>query len=72
MENNKNKKPQKPKVNIYWVYGIVITVLLGMSFFGGNSSFKNIGKTNTNKNIRTYSRCVTQNRRTIKSYRKKC
>ena len=45
MENNKNKKPQKPKVNIYWVYGIVITVLLGMSFFGGNSSFKNIGKT---------------------------
>jgi len=46
MENNKNKKSQKPKVNIYWVYGVVITILLGMSFFGGDSNFKNIGKTN--------------------------
>jgi cell division protease FtsH len=46
MENNKNKKTQKPKVNIYWIYGIVISILLGMSFFGGDSNFKNIGKTN--------------------------
>ena len=42
----KNKKTPKPKVNIYWIYGAVITILLGMSFFGGDSSFKNIGKTN--------------------------
>lgn len=46
MENNKNKKSQKPKVNIYWVYGIIITILLGMTFFGSDSNFKNIGKTN--------------------------
>jgi len=46
MENNKDKKTKKPKVNIYWVYGIVITILLGMSFFSGDSNFKNIGKTN--------------------------
>ena len=46
MENNKDKKTKKPKVNIYWVYGIVITVLLGMSFFSGDSNFNNIGKTN--------------------------
>ena len=45
----KDKKTQKPKINIYWIYGIVITVLLGMSFFGGNSNFKNIGKTNTSE-----------------------
>ncbi len=42
----KNKKTPKPKVNIYWIYGAVITILLGMSFFGGDSSFQNIGKTN--------------------------
>jgi cell division protease FtsH len=46
MENNKNKKTQNPKFNIYWIYGIVISILLGMSFFGGDSNFKNIGKTN--------------------------
>jgi cell division protease FtsH len=46
MENNKNKKSQKPKINIYWIYGIIITILLGMSFFGSDSNFKNIGKTN--------------------------
>ena len=46
MENNKNKKSQKPKVNIYWVYGIIITILLGMTFFGSDSNFKNVGKTN--------------------------
>ena len=46
MENNKDKKTKKPKVNIYWVYGIVITILLGMSFFSGDSNFNNIGKTN--------------------------
>ena len=42
----KNKTPEKPKINIYWIYGTIITFLLGMSFFGGNSSFKNVGKTN--------------------------
>ena len=46
MENNKNKKSQKPKVNIYWIYGIIITILLGMTFFGSDSNFKNVGKTN--------------------------
>ena len=46
MENNKDKKTKKPQFNIYWVYGIVITILLGMSFFSGDSNFKNIGKTN--------------------------
>ena len=29
MENNKDKKTKKPKVNIYWVYGIVISNLGG-------------------------------------------
>ena len=30
------KKPTTPKFNIYWIYGAVIFVLLGLSLFGGN------------------------------------
>ena len=41
-----DKKVNKPKFNPYWIYGIVITVLLGMSMFGGDSNWQSISKTN--------------------------
>ena len=34
------KKPTSPKFNIYWLYGAIIFVLLGMSLFGGSDSFR--------------------------------
>ena len=43
MEEEKNNKS---KFNPYWVYGIIITVLLGMSMFGGDSNWQKINKTN--------------------------
>ena len=41
-----NKKVNKPKFNPYWIYGIVITLLLGMSMFGGDNNWQSISKTN--------------------------
>ena len=39
------KKSNQPKFNIYWIYGAIIFVLLGLSLFGGND-WQTIGKTN--------------------------
>ncbi len=39
--NNKNLK-----FSPYWIYGVVITILLVMSMFGGDSSWQSISKTN--------------------------
>ena len=39
-------KPTTPKFNIYWLYGAIIFVLLGMSLFGGSDSWQSISKTN--------------------------
>jgi hypothetical protein len=44
MENQ--KKNNAPKFNAYWIYGVVITLLLGMSLFGGDNGFQNVQKTN--------------------------
>ncbi|MGB0396182.1 MAG: ATP-dependent zinc metalloprotease FtsH [Flavobacteriaceae bacterium] len=40
--NNNNKLKFSP----YWVYAVIITILLGMSMFGGDSSWQSISKTN--------------------------
>ena len=42
----KEDKNNKSKFNPYWVYGIIITILLGMSMFGGDSNWQKINKTN--------------------------
>lgn len=42
----KDKKPQAPKFNIYWLYGAIIFALLGMSLFGGSDSWQSVSKTN--------------------------
>ena len=39
------KKPTPPKFNIYWIYGAIIFVLLGLSLFGGND-WQSMSKTN--------------------------
>ena len=41
----KEKKTPPPKFNIYWIYGAVIFVLLGLSLFGGND-WQKMSKTN--------------------------
>ncbi len=45
-EENKNIKNNKNKFNPYWIYGIIITILLGMSMFGGDNSWQSVSKTN--------------------------
>ena len=40
------KPPTTPKFNIYWIYGAIVFVLLGMSLFGGSDSWQPISKTN--------------------------
>ena len=42
----KEDKENKSKFNPYWVYGIIITVLLAMSLFGGDKSWQALSKTN--------------------------
>lgn len=42
----KEKKPAKPKFNIYWLYGVIVFLLLGMSFLGGDSNWQNLRKIN--------------------------
>ena len=42
----KEGKNNKSKFNPYWVYGVIITILLGMSMFGGDSNWQSVNKTN--------------------------
>ncbi|MDA8758556.1 ATP-dependent zinc metalloprotease FtsH [Flavobacteriaceae bacterium] len=44
--NNKNNNNNKLKLSPYWVYAVIITILLGMSMFGGDGSWQSISKTN--------------------------
>ena len=41
-----SKKQPSPKINPYWIYGVVIVLLLGMSFFGGDNDWQNLNKIN--------------------------
>ena len=42
------KKPNKPRINPYWLYGMVIVLLLSISFFG-EGNIQSSGKTNTSE-----------------------
>ena len=42
----KQDKENRSKFNPYWVYGIIITVLLAMSMFGGDNNWQALNKTN--------------------------
>jgi len=43
---SKKKKAAPKKFNPYWIYGIIITLLLGMSLFGGDNNWQNLNKIN--------------------------
>lgn len=40
--DGKNVPPKGPKFNIYWIYGIIVLVLVGMTMFSNNFSGGNI------------------------------
>ncbi len=40
------KKQSTPKFNPYWIYGVVIVLLLSMSFFGGDNNWQNLNTIN--------------------------
>ena len=42
----KENKPPENKFNIYWFYGLVIAILLGMSLFGGGENWSAVNKIN--------------------------
>ena len=42
----KANKPPENKFNIYWFYGLVIAILLGMSLFGGGENWSTVNKIN--------------------------
>ena len=70
----KKKKDTIPKINPYWLYGIVIVLLLGLSFFGDNS-LQSTGKTNTSSferflNNGDIDRVVIQNEKTARIFLK--
>lgn len=44
-EDGKNNIPKGPKFNIYWIYGIIVAVVLGMAMFGNN--FSGVADTNS-------------------------
>ena len=41
----KKNNQEKPTFNSYWIYGLIISILIGMSMFGGNSKWQNLKKT---------------------------
>ena len=70
-----NKKKQNtPKINPYWLYGIVIVLLLSLSFFG-DGNLQSEGKTNTSAferylNNGDVDRVLIQNEKTAIIYLK--
>ena len=42
----KENKPPENKFNIYWFYGLVIAILIGMSLFGGGENWSAVNKIN--------------------------
>lgn len=70
----KKKKETTPKFNPYWLYGIIIVLLLGLSFFG-DSGLQSTGRTNTTSferylNNGDIERVVIQNEKTARIFLK--
>ena len=68
----KEKKQNNPKINPYWLYGIVIILLLSLSFFG-DGNLQTTGKTNTSSFERFLTngdieRVVIQNEKTARVF----
>ena len=56
----KKDNQEKPKFNSYWVYGIIISILLAMSMFGGDSKWQNLKKTKNFIIFYTYTNKTTK------------
>ena len=41
----KKNNQEKPTFNSYWIYGLIISILIGMTMFGGDSKWQNLKKT---------------------------
>ena len=70
----KKKKETPQKINPYWLYGIVIVLLLSLSFFG-DDGLQSTGKTNTSSferflNNGDIDRVVIQNEKTARIFLK--
>lgn len=70
----KKKKDITPKINPYWLYGMVIFLLLSLSFFG-EGNLQSAGKTNTSAferylNNGDVERVVIQNEKTARIFLK--
>jgi len=70
----KKKKENTPKINPYWLYGMVIVLLLSLSFFG-EGNLQTAGKTNTSSferylNNGDVDRVVIQNEKTARIFLK--
>ncbi|MCY4299461.1 MAG: ATP-dependent zinc metalloprotease FtsH [Flavobacteriaceae bacterium] len=48
MEKKQNKKPsqnpKKTKPSVYWFYGVILVILLGIGLFGNRSNWQNLSK----------------------------
>lgn len=47
-DNNNSNTPKKPRFSSWWIYGVVIALIIGFQFFGGNS-FSSTEKTTTSE-----------------------
>ena len=70
----KKKKQNAPKINPYWLYGIVIVLLLSLSFFG-DGNLQSSGKTNISAferylNNGDIEQVLIQNKKTAKIFLK--
>ncbi|TXN36763.1 ATP-dependent zinc metalloprotease FtsH [Flagellimonas hymeniacidonis] len=47
-KDNNSSTPKKPRFSSWWIYGVVIALIIGFQFFGGNS-FSSTEKTTTSE-----------------------
>ena len=69
------KKQNKPRINPYWLYGMVIVLLLSISFFG-DGGMQSTGKTNTSEferylNNGDIEKVVIQNEKIVRIFLKR-
>ncbi len=75
MEDNNLKKNQKlkPKFNIYWVYGLILVIFIGLNFYDFGSSVKVIDRTKFEEMVKAgdVARVLIVNNEKVEVYIKK-
>eukprot|EP01156_Anaeramoeba_ignava_P014144 Anaeramoba_ignava/a608344_15.p1 GENE.a608344_15~~a608344_15.p1 ORF type:complete len:678 (-),score=83.40 a608344_15:68-2101(-) len=71
-KDSKQESPKKPKLNIYWVYGAIILLIIGMQFFGswGNSAKEITWKEFKNNMLSTFDveQVIVVNKQKVEVY----